>query len=200
MPGCERYVELLAARLEDAAGGEERGLVDQHLAVCAGCRDTLAAAEALLAIARSAPVPDPGPGYWRSFTPALRQRLAAGEPAPRWVWLWRPAVGFASVAFLALGLLWLRSPVIHPPPPAVVSDTASLTELYNATEPYDALTDSDEAADLPVSLAWNAADTSADWSLVESPNDDSFSFLDLEQGLSAEDLQILRDALVADAG
>ena len=88
---CSEY----EAKLEDYLGGQLPGAqareVENHLALCSGCRAELenaGLAQRLFAVAE--PTPDPGPGFARITMARLRQEVTASEKG-----FWQPFVSLA---------------------------------------------------------------------------------------------------------
>jgi hypothetical protein len=74
-----------------------------HLAVCAGCRDTVAAVRARLREAKSVEVPDPSPLFWEHFSARVSAGLDNAPVAPAgWRIPWRVLV---PLAVGAMGLV-----------------------------------------------------------------------------------------------
>jgi hypothetical protein len=103
---------------------DERGAIDRHLADCAACAATWQELEALLRLATSADVPEPGPefeaGVWARLAPAL-----AAYPTPSRGWTLRKAVFVGAWAAAVGGLMvgghrWLTR---TPAPEATVAMT-----------------------------------------------------------------------------
>ncbi len=65
----------------------EASRVRAHVSACPGCRDESERLSRLLGCLDGAAIPDPGPVYWESFLPRLRNRIAmrglAGGTRPR---------------------------------------------------------------------------------------------------------------------
>ena len=100
---CEAIQILLPLVLLGEAGPLEAARVGDHISACPGCSEELGRLSHLLGSLGMAGVPDPGAGYWESFLPRLRNRiamrgLAAGPGARRQAW----AVA-AGVSVLLLG-------------------------------------------------------------------------------------------------
>lgn len=100
---CEAIQSLLPLVLLGEAGPLDAARVGDHISACPGCREGSGRLSHLLGSLGMAGVPDPGAGYWESFLPRLRNRiagqgLAAGPGSRRQAW----AVA-AGVTVLLLG-------------------------------------------------------------------------------------------------
>jgi anti-sigma-K factor RskA len=105
----ERYAEDLALYALDALRGEDRALVDEHLATCAACRqelEQLRGDTALLALATTGPRP-PQRARQRLLDAVAQEARAAKvvETSPRrsW-WGWLGWAATAAVVIFALSL------------------------------------------------------------------------------------------------
>ena len=101
--GCETIQNLLPLVLLGDSGPLDAARVRDHVSACPGCREEMGRLSHLLGSLGMAGVPDPGAGYWESFLPRLRNRvamqgLAAGPGSRRQAW----AVA-AGVSVLLLG-------------------------------------------------------------------------------------------------
>lgn len=102
---CDRFLELLSARLDGALTEEEKRELEEHLAVCPDCRTVGAQLSALQGafpeLEEAATAPE-------GFTQGVMDRIRASE-APKVIPLWkRPQVralaGLAACLVLAVGL------------------------------------------------------------------------------------------------
>jgi anti-sigma-K factor RskA len=109
-------MHLKAGELVDLVEGTRPESSAPHLAACAACRQQLADARAMMALATDVAVPEPSPLFWDHLSDRVRQAVAA-EPEPRRSWIpsltWtRVLVPVASLAVVALVVLLvnLRTP------------------------------------------------------------------------------------------
>ncbi len=156
MTQCQSIQERLFAHQEGELVGEERGLVEEHLANCASCsREADLIREALRRV-QGFPVPDPPEGFWEEFGAAVRRRIAEERP-PRpspwtriatWLPQWRllrpvPVLATATVLglLLALGIVRThRTPRDVPPVEAfVVSEDLGIAQDLEVLENLDLL-------------------------------------------------------------
>lgn len=101
---CDKYMELLSARLDGALTEEEERELEEHLAACPDCRAVgaqLSALQGAFPELEEIPVPE-------GFTRGVMDRIRASE-APKVIPLWkRPQVralaGLAACLVLAVGL------------------------------------------------------------------------------------------------
>jgi hypothetical protein len=115
--------EAFADLLEDAPGPE----IAEHLRLCAECRERLEEARAMMAMARSADVPEPSELYWEGFRRGVGQKFAKSRrPWARVVW--------PAVAALAAGLLYMALPVRQPQPPPIEARLPAWTAFPAAAD------------------------------------------------------------------
>jgi anti-sigma factor RsiW len=146
---CERMGALLLAVVDGRATAEERELVNQHVAGCAGCARRMQDMRATWSALDAMPTAEPSP--W--FDARLRARLR--EPAPKRVRLgWLPGgARWAAMAALVVAIaIWisLRPPVQRPAPAAATENqdfavVKNLPELEN----YDVISNFEALSALP---------------------------------------------------
>jgi len=102
---CAGMEDKLVEYLDGRAKPAERRAVEEHLAVCSGCRHRAEDFRALWGALDDLPVISPS----AVFDASLRARIAA-EPAHRgfWGWLPTPRLAFAVTALVAMSV-WLSS-------------------------------------------------------------------------------------------
>jgi hypothetical protein len=131
----DRLLSMTSADREPAFDGEER----EHIRACARCRERTSEAVAMFARLAAASGPQgsrpdaPGPAYWTSIVPRLRQRLEAGpRGAYRW---WEPAIRTAlmpAAAAVVLAVFLVISAVRAPVTgPTVALSSLSESELHD---------------------------------------------------------------------
>jgi len=81
-PDCEAIRSLLPLVLLGEAEPLDAARVGDHISACFGCREESGRLSRLLGSLGMAGVPDPGAGYWESFLPRLRNRIAMQGLAP----------------------------------------------------------------------------------------------------------------------
>lgn len=109
-----------------------------HLARCSGCRDRLAAANAGLALAAAAGVPEPSPLYWDAFRSRVaREVAAAGAPSPRRLGVPGRVLAAAAALAIAAGAVVTRD--VGRARPAAAPSSASA--VVPAWEPLPEATD-----------------------------------------------------------
>ncbi|WP_337287711.1 zf-HC2 domain-containing protein [Candidatus Methylomirabilis sp.] len=72
---CEEVQLTLLELIEGEAPPAQHAEVLTHLHGCATCAADFSAYHNLLALVRADPVPEPSPGYWEEFLPALKHRI-----------------------------------------------------------------------------------------------------------------------------
>lgn len=92
--------ELIPAYLDGELAGEEKQWLEEHLAVCARCRDELNALEEVGLLLSEAPLFSPQPG----FTARVMARLAQREARRR---LTRIAPALVAVSLMLISLVFL---------------------------------------------------------------------------------------------
>jgi hypothetical protein len=130
-------------------------------------------------------IPEPPESYWNAYLPRLRERIEQDRTRRNRTWQWllaRPAAMLATLAFLLLAILMVRTPS----PGAGRMETlneAAIEALLRMTEPLD-------PAPEPIGLCLNAGslqglmaelEREPDWGPLPDSESDPFSFLDLSQ-------------------
>jgi anti-sigma factor RsiW len=102
---CTGMEDKLIEYLDGRANPGERHAVEEHLAVCSGCRNRAEDFRAVFGALDDLPEISPSP----SFDASLRARIAA-EPVRRgfWGWLPSPRLAFAVTALVAMSV-WMAS-------------------------------------------------------------------------------------------
>lgn len=129
---CEPVEALLLAVVDGRATAEERELVNQHVASCAGCARRMEEMRATWSALDALPAAEPSP--W--FDAQLRARLR--DPAPkrsRPGWLPGGARWAAMAALVVAIAIWisLRPPVQRPAPTAT-TENQDFTVVKNLPE------------------------------------------------------------------
>ena len=121
------WTDRLSDYLDDELEPAERSALEQHLATCEGCRDTLAALRQVIARASELPPLVPASDLW----PGIEQRVQAIRPVRRTVTFSFGQLAAAAMVLIALsgGVAWmlLRGPSPGPP--------STMTEVPSSTRP-----------------------------------------------------------------
>ena len=138
--------------LDGRAKPVERRAVEDHLAVCSGCRNRAEGFRTLFGALDDLPVISPSPG----FDASLRARVAAEAGQPGfWGWIPSPRLAFAVVALVAVSA-WLasmpripktNSSAAHVPAEAEFGMIRDLPVLEN----YEVISKFDALSELPAS-------------------------------------------------
>jgi anti-sigma factor RsiW len=143
---CEDVSNELIAYLDRRANSAERRDVEEHIAVCAGCRTRAEEFRKLWSILDEVPAIEPS----FAFDARLRQRVAA-EPRRNWLaWLVpQPRLAFSMAMLIALSV-WMAKL----PPPVPMDTEASTKQQFEmikdlgVLENYDVLTKLDALSEL----------------------------------------------------
>lgn len=130
------WTDRLSEYLDDDLEPPERSAIEQHLAQCGSCRETLEGLRRVTARAATLPVRVPSSDLW----PGIERRVRTIRPGRRTVTFSVTQLAAAAVVLMALsgGLVWmLRNPA---------GDTASVTGQTTSGQHRPATT-------LPLSLA-----------------------------------------------
>jgi predicted anti-sigma-YlaC factor YlaD len=144
---CERISNALIAYLDGRASAKERGEVETHLKLCAGCRERAEEFRRLWSAMDEVPAIEPSLG----FDARLRQRLAAEPKRTAWSWL-IPSPRFSlAVAMLALLTVWIsaRPQANYPNGNAGSEEQFRMINDLGVLENYDVLKNFDPLSDLP---------------------------------------------------
>lgn len=114
--------ELIPAYLDGEVAGEEKERLEEHLAVCAQCRDELNALEEIDSLLSEAPLLSPQPG----FTARVMSKVAQREAQRR---LTRVAPALVAVSLMLTSLALLSVLGLLTPWWSVVAAPATLMEL-----------------------------------------------------------------------
>jgi anti-sigma factor RsiW len=149
---CAGMEDKLVEYLDGRAKPAERRAVEEHLAVCSGCRNRAEDFRLLWDAFEDLPVISPSP----AFDASLRARIAA-EPVRRgfWGWVPSPRLAFAVTALVAMSV-WMASM------PRVADDETSMARVpaeadfgmirdLPVLENYDVLSKFDALSELPAS-------------------------------------------------
>jgi hypothetical protein len=121
--------DMLAEALDGLGSAEAR----RHLEECGACADRLVDAQAGLALAEAAEVPEPPPLYWESFRRQVGLRISEDAPARRAFGLWMiPMLATAAAVLIAFGIL--RAPKAGP---AASPSTALTLPAWSTLPPAD---------------------------------------------------------------
>jgi anti-sigma factor RsiW len=156
---CAGMEDKLVQYLDGRAKPAERRAVEDHLAVCSGCRNRAEDFRSLFGALDDLPVISPSP----AFDASLRARLAA-EPARRgfWGWIPSPRLAFAVTALVAMSV-WLASM------PRIANNDSAMTRVpaeaefsmirdLPVLENYDVISKFDALSELPASPDDTAAE------------------------------------------
>jgi len=143
---CEDVSNELIAYLDRRANSAERRDVEDHIAVCAGCRTRAEEFRKLWNVLDEVPAIEPS----LAFDARFRQRVAA-EPRRNWLtWLVpQPRLAFSMAMLIALSVWTASLPV-----PAPVDTEASTKQQFDmikdlgVLENYDVLTKLDALSEL----------------------------------------------------
>jgi anti-sigma factor RsiW len=148
---CAGMEDKLVEYLDGRAKPAERRTVEEHLAICSGCRNRAEDFRALWDAFEDLPVISPSP----AFDASLRARIAA-EPERRgfWGWVPSPRLAFAVTALVAMSV-WMASmprvsddeTMARVPAEADFGMIRDLPVLEN----YDVLSKFDALSELPAS-------------------------------------------------
>jgi anti-sigma factor RsiW len=148
---CEDVSNELIAYLDRRANSAERRDVEEHIAVCAGCRTRAEEFRKLWSVLDEVPAIEPS----FAFDARLRQRVAA-EPRRNWLaWLVpQPRLAFSMVMLIALSV-WMAT--LAPPVP-VDTETSTKQQFemikdLGVLENYDVLTKLDALSELTPAAA-----------------------------------------------
>jgi hypothetical protein len=177
-------VHLSEESTVDALCGEAPAEVRRHLDGCPECRERLAEAEAALAVAVDAEVPEPPPLYWESFRRQVGSRVAAEPRRRRLTWL-APLLAAAAAVLVATALHRRPEPDAPLPSPSAAA---------SALPAWSALPPADEDAGLAVLKAFQMTDGSLETAL---PSDGVAGAL---ADLTDEESADLAEALRRDLG
>jgi anti-sigma factor RsiW len=150
---CAGMEDKLVQYLDGRAKPVERRAVEDHFAVCSGCRSRAEDFRALFGALDDLPVISPSP----SFDAALRARVAAVAGRPGfWGWIPSPRLAFAVAALVAVSV-WLASmprsasnnsaAITHVPAEAEFGMIRDLPVLEN----YEVISKFDALSELPAS-------------------------------------------------
>jgi anti-sigma factor RsiW len=149
---CAGMEDKLVQYLDGRAKPVERRAVEDHFAVCSGCRSRAEDFRALFGALDDLPVISPSP----SFDAALRARVAAVAGRPGfWGWIPSPRLAFAVAALVAVSV-WLASM------PRVASNNSATTHVpaeaefgmirdLPVLENYEVISKFDALSELPAS-------------------------------------------------
>lgn len=125
------WTDRLSDYLDDELELAERSALEQHLATCEACRDTLAALQRVIARASQLPPLVPTSDLW----PGIEQRVCAIRPVRRTVTFSFGQLAAAAILLVAVsaGLAWvlLRGP--SSTPSSTVPETASFSRPRPST-------------------------------------------------------------------
>ena len=136
-PACERHADALAALVDDVIDPRDREALDEHLAVCAACRDLLTDLRKIRALAAALEPLEPPARVWHD----VRRQVVAAEQPPRPAGRWRHwwslgGAALAGAAAMAAAVLVIgpadlaRSPALNDPDdPAIRAAAAALVEI-----------------------------------------------------------------------
>ena len=148
-------MHLKTDELVDIAEGTRSEASAPHLAGCEPCRAQLHELRAMMSAAQDIDVPEPSPLFWDHLSSRVRDAVAA-EPAPRRWWLgvatWRrasmPAWAVAAATIVVAVVLSSRVMAPQPPagigersappPPVLIADANTSTEVLGDTASEDA--------------------------------------------------------------
>jgi hypothetical protein len=156
-------MHLKAEELVDLAEGTRPESSATHLASCAACRQQVADARAMMAVAADVAVPEPSPLFWDHLSDRVRLAVAA-EPKPRRSWIpsltWtRVLLPIASLAVAALVLLLVNSRT----PTSRVTMPGAAPAVADARPANDVLAEPTNAADDPSLVLMGELASGMDW-------------------------------------
>jgi hypothetical protein len=112
---CDKASFLLERRWDRALSPQEERALDEHLAVCATCRDEAAAIELADAAFNDLPTLEPCRDIAGAVAAAIARESAA-EPKRSWFWLFSAALAAVVAAVWRFGLTihldWQRTPLL----------------------------------------------------------------------------------------
>ncbi len=127
MNNCESVKDLLVLFAEGELPGEQRALVENHLASCAACREEAAGIDKIRGWLAEPELFSPAEDYsWKLLPSRLREKAQSSAAAKRWLPANLGSLGWtlsmAAMFVLACGLLWLtrRQALVTPAPVAEV--------------------------------------------------------------------------------
>jgi hypothetical protein len=155
-------MHLKAEELVDLAEGTRPESSAPHLAACGACRQQLADARAMMAMAADVAVPEPSPLFWDHLSDRVRLAVAA-EPEPRRSWIpsltWTGVlVPVASLAVAGLVVLLVNSRT--PTSPAPKPGAAAVADARPAN---DVLAEPTNGADDPSLVLVGELASDMDW-------------------------------------
>jgi len=130
-PFCNGIRDRLPLVLLEEAEPLEAARIGEHIAVCAGCREEMERLSGLLRKIGNIEVPEPGEGYWETFLPRLRRRIASRKLS--WAWTGPRPLAWASAT--ASILLLAATMALTLRPPAEVRGAAALKALAARSDP-----------------------------------------------------------------
>jgi len=120
-------LEQLGDLIDERLAGAEQGLIDEHLALCAGCAERLSQLETLIAAARDLPGEiAPPPTVWNAVRTQIQPVRATRRP---FRWQLAAAAVLLVAASSAITAVVLRRPpvlVVRPSEPPLIAATVTL--------------------------------------------------------------------------
>jgi hypothetical protein len=153
----DQWTDRLSEYLDDELEAADRAALDQHVASCAACAETLAALREVVAHAAALPARPPAADLWEGIAPRLDPRVTVTPfpvRAPRRVSFTLPQLVAAGLALMVVssGGMWVLQrggrATDLPPVSATASPDPAAVPVAMADPRYDeAIADLEEALD-----------------------------------------------------
>ncbi len=108
---CNEAEKLIIADLDEGLKPSEQERLENHLRLCAPCRQVREESLALLSAIASDLPEDPGEEFWKLYHQSLDARLKEQELKPLWGFWWKAAGVFVAAV---IALLVIRVAIFQP--------------------------------------------------------------------------------------